>query len=61
MPTMSMNKGDDEDSEYEEEIYILQKDVLSVANNRRVLKNKNVVTIDLLGVDDSEFLGIKVT
>jgi hypothetical protein len=61
MPTMSMNRGDDEDSEYEEEIYISQKDVLSVANSRRVLDNKSVVTIDLLGVDDCEFLGIRVS
>lgn len=31
-----------------------------MTNARRILKN-NIVTIDLLGVDDQEFLGIKVT
>lgn len=55
-----MNRGDDEDSDYEESIYIQQKEILSVANARRILKS-TIVTVDLLGIDDSEFLGIKAT
>ena len=51
MPTIQMNKGDDEDSDYEEGIYIQQKEILSVTNARRIIKG-NIVTIDLLGVDD---------
>jgi hypothetical protein len=73
MPTMDMNRGDDENSDYEEEIFIQQKEISIVASARRVLSfqvavdNKStvqesrVVTTELLGLDGHEFLGIRVT
>lgn len=37
MPTMDMNRGDDENSDYEEEIFIQQKEISIVASARRIL------------------------
>ena len=73
MPTMDMNRGEDENSDYEEEIFIQQKEISIVSSSRRILnfqvsidhksmvQENREVTIELLGLDDHEFLGIRVT
>ena len=64
MPTMSMNKGDDEDSDHEEKVLISNKKIENVAFVRRILtvKNKPVpATVSLVGCDGQFYLGIKVT
>lgn len=70
MPTMELNRGDDEDSDYEEEVRIAQKEIICILNSRRVVQNTDLeinmsppspMTIQLLCIEDSEFLGIKVT
>jgi hypothetical protein len=38
MPTMAINKGDDEDSDYEEEVRIKQKNINCVVYARRLIK-----------------------
>jgi len=37
MPTMDLNKGDDEDSDYEEEVNINMRKIDSVAHMRKLL------------------------
>ena len=37
MPTMDMSRGDDENSDYEEEIFIQQREISIVASARRIL------------------------
>ena len=38
MPTMSLNRGDDEDSEYEETIIIKQRQIKCLINARKIVK-----------------------
>lgn len=71
MPTMAANKGDDEDSEYEELIKISQSKLITIANCRKFLKCSHfisgqptvaIVTIQLLTIEGSEkFFGVKVS
>ena len=37
MPTMNLNKGDEERSDYEEEIFIQQKQIDIVASARKII------------------------
>ena len=63
MPTMDLNKGDDEDSDYEEEVNINMRKIDSVAHMRKLLDvygEKIPLTIQLLGYDNNTFLGVKV-
>ena len=64
MPTMDLNKGDAEDSDYEEQVNINQKKIECVMHVRKLLdinKEKMPLTIQLLGYDNNTYLGIKVT
>jgi hypothetical protein len=64
MPTMELNKGDAEDSDYEEEVNINMRKIESVVHIRKLLDvygEKIPLTIQLLGYDNSSYLGIKVT
>jgi hypothetical protein len=63
MPTMDLNKGDAEDSDFEEEVKINMKKIESVIHFRKLLDvdgEKIPLTIQLLGYDNSYYLGIKV-
>lgn len=63
MPTMELNKGDAEDSDYEEEVNIAMKKIESIVHTRKLLDfngEKVPLTISLLGFDNKSFLGIKV-
>ena len=63
MPTMDLNKGDAEDSDYEEEVNINMKKIESVVHQRKLLDvdgEKIPLTIQLLGFDNTTYLGIKV-
>mmetsp|Transcript_9981 Transcript_9981/g.9917 ORF Transcript_9981/g.9917 Transcript_9981/m.9917 type:complete len:177 (+) Transcript_9981:452-982(+) len=63
MPTMEMNRGEQEDSDYEEEINIAQKKIEPVEQIRKIIEmqgEKVILTIYLLGYDQT-FLGIKVS
>ena len=42
MPTMNVNRGDDEDSNYEEEILIAQKKLVTLANARKVVQASRI-------------------
>ena len=60
---MQLNKGDAEDSDYEEEVNISMKRVDCVVHMRKLLdvNNQKVpLTIQLLGFDNQHYLGIKV-
>lgn len=64
MPTMDLNKGEAEDSDYEEEINISQKKIDCMTYLRRQLDvqgDKMPFTIQLLGFDNKYYLGIKVS
>jgi hypothetical protein len=69
MPTMSINKGDKEDSDYEEEVLIAQREIKSLAYARKLIidnslplfSSPKLVTIQLLSLNDEEFFGIRVT
>jgi len=70
MPTMKYNRGDEEDSDYEEEVSITRTKWDCLASARRIMRLSNsngenseprLVTIQLMGVDDKYFLGIKIT
>jgi len=64
MPTMELNKGDAEDSDYEEEVNINMRKIESVVHMRKLLDvygEKIPLTVQLLGYDNSSYLGIKVT
>lgn len=37
MPTMSINKGDKEDSDYEEEVLIAQREIKTLAYARKLI------------------------
>lgn len=61
---MDLNKGDDEDSDYEERAKIDNKKIDTIAYVRRIIEVKNQkvpATIQLLGCDSLFYLGIKVT
>lgn len=69
MPTMQWNKGEDEDSDYEEEVYIKQKNIHCITYYRRVVRLQKsipnnaehvMITLQLFGVQDEDYLGIKV-
>jgi hypothetical protein len=63
MPTMELNKGDAEDSDYEEEVNINMRKIESVVHLRKlhdVNGEKIPLTIQLLGYDNRSYLGIKV-
>jgi hypothetical protein len=63
IPTMELNKGDAEDSDYEEEINIGMKKIDCVIHIRKLLDvhgEKIPLTISLLGYDNKYYLGIKV-
>lgn len=63
MPTMDLNKGDAEDSDYEEEVNINRRKIESVVHLRKLLDvdgEKIPLTIQLLGYDNTAYLGIKV-
>jgi len=63
MPTMELNKGDAEDSDYEEEANINMLKVECVVHIRKLLDingEKIPLTIQLLGYDNKSYLGIKV-
>ena len=69
MPTMSINKGDKEDSDYEEEVLIAQREIKTLAYARKLIidnfsplfSRPKLVTIQLLSVYEDEFFGIRVT
>ena len=64
LPTMHLNKGDDEDSDHEEQASIKKRKISVMAYSRRVMEVKNLkvpATIELLGCDSKFFLGIRVT
>ena len=64
LPTMELNKGDEEDSENEEKALISHKPIDCVAYIRRIIdvKDQKVpATISLLGCEGKFYLGIKVT
>ena len=64
MPTMELNKGDEEDSDYEERAKIDNRKIDNIAYVRRIIEVKNQkvpATIQLLGCDSRFYLGIKVT
>jgi hypothetical protein len=63
MPTMEINKGDAEDSDYEEEVNINMRKIECVVHMRKLLDingEKVPLTISLLGYDNKSYLGIKV-
>ena len=63
MPTMELNKGDAEDSDYEEECNVTLKKIETVVHMRKLVDvhgDKIPLTISLLGYDNSSYLGIKV-
>lgn len=64
MPTMELNKGDAEDSDYEEEVNINMRKLECVIHMRKLLDvhgDKIPLTISLLGFDNTSYLGIKVS
>ena len=64
LPTMDLNRGDDEDSDFEEKAIIRTKPITTIAYLRRVIEVKNQkvpATIQLLGCDSRFYLGVKVT
>lgn len=64
MPTMELNKGDQEDSDYEEEVNISMKKIDCLQHMRKLFDfhgEKLPLTISLLGYDSSHYLGIKVS
>ena len=64
LPTMDLNKGDDEDSDTEEKAMISVKPIEPITHIRHVLNvegKHKPVSITLLGVDSLYYLGIKVT
>ena len=63
LPTMELNKGDDEDSENEEKALIQNKHIETVTYTRRMVEMKDrylPATLSLLGCENN-YLGIKVT
>mmetsp|Transcript_9387 Transcript_9387/g.12782 ORF Transcript_9387/g.12782 Transcript_9387/m.12782 type:complete len:187 (+) Transcript_9387:1488-2048(+) len=61
---MELNKGDAEDSDFEEKAIIKVKSIDTIAYVRRILEVKNQkvpATIQLIGCDQRFYLGIKVT
>lgn len=63
MPTMELNKGDAEDSDYEEEVNVSLRKIEVVVHMRKLLDvngEKVPLTISLLGFDNRQYLGIKV-
>lgn len=61
---MDLNKGDAEDSDHEEKALIKNKPIVAISFVRRILEVKNQkvpVTIELVGIDNRIYLGIKVT
>eukprot|EP00347_Sterkiella_histriomuscorum_P005987 403354508 len=64
MPTMELNKGDLEDSDFEEEVNIAKKKIECIMHIRKLLDingEKMPLTIQLMGYDNNCYLGIKVT
>ena len=64
LPTMDLNKGDDEDSDTEEKAMISVRPIEPVTHIRHILKvegKHRPASITLLGVDSLYYLGIKVT
>ena len=64
MPTMELNKGDAEDSDYEEEVNINMRKLECVVHMRKLLDvhgEKIPLSISLLGFDNTSYLGIKVS
>ena len=63
LPTMDLNKGDEEDSETEEKAMISKKPIVTVTSVRRIMNvsgRMQPATISLLAYDGKYFLGIKV-
>ena len=63
MPTLLLNKGEAEDSDYEEEANISMKKIECVIHIRKLLDvngDKVPLTIQLLGFDNQHYLGVKV-
>ncbi len=63
MPTMELNKGDAEDSDYEEEVNINMKKIDCILHIRKLLDvhgDKIPLTIQLMGYDNQNYLGVKV-
>ena len=65
MPTMKLNKGDDEDSDFEETILIGEREIAILAHARQMIKfTKNqpsmLVTIELIALAKTEFFGLRV-
>jgi hypothetical protein len=64
MPTMELNKGDLEDSDYKEEVHISQKKIECIVHMRKLLDiqgDKIPLTIQLMGYDNTTYLGLKVS
>ena len=64
MPTISLNKGDEEDSDHEEKAWVAAKPLENVAYSRRVLQvggRMVPATVSLVGYGEKYYLGIKVT
>lgn len=62
MPTMNINKGDEEDSDDEEEVLISERGIDVVTHARRAIDvsgTKMPMTISLLGVENV-YVGLKV-
>jgi hypothetical protein len=64
LPTMELNRGDDEDSDNEEQALISSRPIDCVCAVRKIItvKDRKVpATISLVGVENKIYLGIKVT
>ena len=64
MPTMEFNKGDQEDSDYEETVEVAQRKVECVIYQRKLLDidgDKVPVTIQLMGYNNDTYLDINMT
>lgn len=64
LPTMELNRGDDEDSENEEQALIANKPIDCVCAVRNIItvKGRRVpATVSLVGIGNKSYLGIKVT
>ena len=64
MPTINLNKGDEEDSDHEEKAWVAAKTLENIAYSRRIflVDGKMIpATVSLIGYDEKYFLGIKVT
>ena len=64
LPTMELNRGDDEDSDNEEQALISSRPIDCVCAVRKIItvkERKVPATISLVGVENKIYLGIKVT